>query len=72
MNREYPIENFTIKDDYIDILYRDSETRLLEFAQFNKYAIKIDDSSDRDYLTWVEEEGGDPKNVILHTKAGRI
>ena len=72
MNREYPVENFTIKDDYIDILYRDSETRLLEFAQFNKYAIKIDDSSDRDYLTWVEEEGGDPKNVILHTKAGRI
>ena len=54
MNREYPVENFTIKDDYIDILYRDSETRLLEFAQFNKYAIKIDDSSDRDYLTWVE------------------
>lgn len=71
MNREYPVENFTIKDDYIDILYRDSETRLLEFAQFNKYAIKIDDSSDRDYLTWVEEER-DPKNVILHTKAGRI
>ena len=71
MNREYPVENFTIKDDYIDILYRDSETRLLEFAQFNKYAIKIDDSSDRDYLTWVEEEG-DPKNVILHTKVGRI
>ena len=30
MNREYPVENFTIKDDYIDILYRDSETRLLE------------------------------------------
>lgn len=72
MNREYPVENFTIKDDYIDILYRDSETRLLEFAKFNKYAIKIDDSSDRDYLTWVEEEEGDPKNVILHTKAGRI
>ena len=36
MNREYPVENFTIKDDYIDILYRDSETRLLESQNISK------------------------------------